>query len=593
MKKLPFVLLSIIFLLYLSIPVTALFEIVQITTNAATQSAPAIYDNKIVWNDTRNGNSDIYLYNISTGQEIRITTNTSTQSAPDIYNDKIVWEDWRNGNADIYLYNISTGQETQITSNNSLLYQWRPDIYDNNIVWRTVSAVYLYNISTGQETRITTNTVDQIDPPSIYDNKIVWGGWTNNNADIYMYDLSTGQETQITSNTSDQISPVIYDNKIVWEDFSNSNCTRWSSIGECNLDIYMYDLSTGQETRITTNATLQWRPDIYDNKIVWEDWRNGNADIYMATIYNDTTPPLINFSINDTSPKVNGTINITANITDAAGLLSANITYNISGILTKINFSLTGTSAQISNSIQMNSEAGSVINITVYATDAGNNVGQNSTLIKVINASPMIPPNITIISPVNNSDIFENATWLNISTDKIIDCKYIPDSGTLKDFASVKQIPSLSVKGDSWKVSTSTKKLELSEDLIRGGINSEILSNITTFIQKSDLKALASGSVTNNKATSPYNQYLYLLGPTAKSYMDSGYVVYTESDTTDISADYLFFKSGREIGRYLLEFTTTFQSGIYDSSGSASSTGLLLKDFENINLTILGKKYIE
>jgi hypothetical protein len=163
-------------------------------------------------------------------------------------------------------------------------------------------------------------------------------------------------------------------------------------------------------------------------------------------------------------------------------------------------------------------------------------------------------------------------------------------------FASTKKAATTSagtttVEGDAWKVATGTKKLELSEDLASGGINREILSNITTFIQKGDLKALDSGSLTNNKATSPYNQYLYLLGGQSQQNMDSGYVIYSEDDDNDISADYLYFKSGREIGRYLIEFTTALESDVDDAAGASSTTGLFLTDMQDVDITMLGKKY--
>ena len=162
-------------------------------------------------------------------------------------------------------------------------------------------------------------------------------------------------------------------------------------------------------------------------------------------------------------------------------------------------------------------------------------------------------------------------------------------------FAATKKVTTTTagetaVEGDAWKVGTGTKKLELSEDLTAGGINREILSNITTFIQKGDLKALDSGEVTNNKVTSPYKQYIYLLGVATQANMDSGYIVYTENDN-DVSKDFLYFKSAREIGRYLLEFTTALESDVDDSAGSASSTGLFLTDYQDVDVTILGKKY--
>jgi uncharacterized repeat protein (TIGR01451 family) len=44
----------------------------------------------------------------------------------------------------------------------------------------------------------------------------------------------------------------------------------------------MYDLSAGQERQITTDPSDQGMPDIYGDKVVWEDYRNGNGDIYLG-----------------------------------------------------------------------------------------------------------------------------------------------------------------------------------------------------------------------------------------------------------------------------------------------------------------------
>ncbi|MDW5552330.1 MAG: cell surface protein, partial [Methanosarcina sp.] len=79
----------------------------RITTNESAQLDPAIYENMIVWTDARNGifdeygnrkNLDIYMYDLSTSKETQITTNESNQSMPAIYGNRIVWQDDRNGN---------------------------------------------------------------------------------------------------------------------------------------------------------------------------------------------------------------------------------------------------------------------------------------------------------------------------------------------------------------------------------------------------------------------------------------------------------------------------------------------------------------
>src|SRR3989338_5954544 len=170
----------------------------------------------------------------------------------------------------------------------------------------------------------------------------------------------------------------------------------------------------------------------------------------------------------------------------------------------------------------------------------------------------------------------------------------ISDIVSSLQFAATKKVATttagaVTVEGDAWKVGTSNH-LELSEDVVAANDAYETIRNITTYVDKSNLKALASGSITNNKVTSPYNQYLYLLGPGGDGVIESGYVTYSENDE-DVTADFLYFKSGREIARYLIEFTTALESDVDDSAGSASTTGLFLTDFQDVDVTLFGKKY--
>jgi beta propeller repeat protein len=58
-----------------------------------------------------------------------------------------------------------------------------------------------------------------------------------------MYDLSTKKETQITTSGS-AANPDIYGDRIVWQDDRD---------GLGNWDIYMYDISSKKEIQITTN----------------------------------------------------------------------------------------------------------------------------------------------------------------------------------------------------------------------------------------------------------------------------------------------------------------------------------------------------
>ncbi|MBI4837631.1 MAG: fibronectin type III domain-containing protein [Nitrospirae bacterium] len=248
---------------------------IQITLNPADQYIPSISGNRVVWEDYRNGDSDIYMYDISTGVETRVISDSSDQYAPSISGDRIVWTDYRNGNSDIYMYDISTGVETQITRDAAD--QWLPAISGDSVIWldnRNVNwDIYMYNVSKGIESRININGI--VDPwsyPAISGNRVLWTDNRNGSPAIYLYDISTGNETQITTDDGWQQHPAISGNRIVWDDYRNGNA-----------DIYMYDISNGDEIRITINDDEQEYPDVSGKHITWHDYRNGNSDIYIYT----------------------------------------------------------------------------------------------------------------------------------------------------------------------------------------------------------------------------------------------------------------------------------------------------------------------
>ncbi|KKG12872.1 hypothetical protein EO97_02225, partial [Methanosarcina sp. 2.H.T.1A.15] len=260
----------------------------QITTNGSEQTNPAIYGDRIVWMDSRTGNYvdqsghhygglDIYMYNLSTHNEIQITNDSSNKKLPAIYEDIIVWGESGSTNHEVYVYNISTSNKTKIADD-----VYYPVIYKDRIVW-SINDIYLYNLSTSVKTPISTDT-SYDDYPAIYEDLIVWTDSRNGNLDIYMYNVSTSTETRITTNDSIQRLPAIYEDRIVWEDKRNGN---W--------DIYMYDLSTSTETRITTNEFNQGYPAIYGDRIVWVDDRSNRRDIYM---YNLSTSKETRITVN-------------------------------------------------------------------------------------------------------------------------------------------------------------------------------------------------------------------------------------------------------------------------------------------------------
>jgi TolB protein len=248
----------------------------SITFDEYNQDNPSIYKNKIVWNDDKNGNSDIYMYDLFTESEKQITNNSKNQYNPSIWENKIIWIDNRDGNRDIYLYDLTKEIEKQITFNNSDKKNIK--IHDNKIIWQDNrngnNDIYMYDLTNEIEKQITFNNSDQKNP-DIYENKIVWQDNRESaySYEIYMYDLITKIEKKISSYPSNKFYPSIYEDKITWQDNRNGN-----------NDIYMYDLTNEIEKKVVSIESTQWNHRIYEDKIVYTNYRNP-GDYYDLILY--------------------------------------------------------------------------------------------------------------------------------------------------------------------------------------------------------------------------------------------------------------------------------------------------------------------
>ncbi|MEN8155453.1 MAG: choice-of-anchor D domain-containing protein [Bacteroidota bacterium] len=197
----------------------------QITTDEDLQQYnPDIYGNYIVWSDGRNGNQDIYMYDIYREEQVRITDNEEDQQNASIWKNRIVWEDHRNGNWDLYMHVIN----------------WFPDIDPvrfNQPIFTGHAIGHL-------------NSWDQINP-RIGDHYIVFQDNRSYNWDIYLYTFINplvGTTKPLVEELRGQTEPVVQGQRVVWLDEREytgtglifNNIWMWEKPYGVDLSLYIH-----------------------------------------------------------------------------------------------------------------------------------------------------------------------------------------------------------------------------------------------------------------------------------------------------------------------------------------------------------------
>jgi beta propeller repeat protein len=142
------------------------------------QLDPAIQQQRVVWQDFRDvGYGEIYFKDLRSGEVRRITDNQGGQYHPVIFDQWIVWDDNRNGQLDLYGYNLRRNTEVQLTDTPED--ESRPYINGKWVVCEEDSAggqninlrlLHLSNLASIQ----LTNAESEKEKPSMASNKIVW-----------------------------------------------------------------------------------------------------------------------------------------------------------------------------------------------------------------------------------------------------------------------------------------------------------------------------------------------------------------------------------------------------------------------------------
>lgn len=198
----------------------------NISNNVFDDQHPIIHGNLVVWEGSDGHDTEIFVYNIETGERRQLTHNDVNDFTPKVYNGLIVWHGGKDSETDIYIYDYKLDNLLQLTDDN--IEDKNPQIHANYIVWERYigknmnSEIYLYKYPDFRSSikRLTDNEIDDHDP-QVYNGKVVWSNHKKNSEDsdheLYLYTGDINNIIQITSSGQHDHYPKIYKDTIVWE----------------------------------------------------------------------------------------------------------------------------------------------------------------------------------------------------------------------------------------------------------------------------------------------------------------------------------------------------------------------------------------
>ncbi len=294
---------------------------------------PKISENRVVYYDF------VYMgfkmYNINTSEKTDLIVTNWPGGGSDsfqFYGDYIVYENTDSDmySTEIFLYNIATGENIQLTESPGEDYPANPCIYKNTVAWQlsegNLNDIVMYDIDNNKYTRVTnTSQFASETYPSIYENTIVYSYFYYDKVNgtilygLKMYNIGTGDETTIfTAGEPTGSTPEIFGDIIVYS--------------VTGVSLNLYDLSTNEDIPIYEGVFLTTPWNLNENYVAFTVLGEG---IYL---YKFNNPPAIEITIQ-------GGLGVSATIKNVGTTNLTNISWNIAldGKLVFIGKNKTGT----------------------------------------------------------------------------------------------------------------------------------------------------------------------------------------------------------------------------------------------------------
>ncbi len=239
------------------------------------------------------------------------------------------WAEDSSGTLDVYAVDLATLQQTTVAGGAGN--QYDPAVAGGLLAWVDDSSgapmIWAEQTGGGSPFAVSSGPGEH---PATDGRYIVWSTPdTADDADIMAYDTTTGHELTVCDSAGAQLHPAVSDGVVVWQDDRNGN---WDIYG-ATIDGTTDTASTSAP--ICTADGDQISPDVYSGLVVWQDGRDCDADIWGAYVadhltdgklvraprlgcYDDGTFPIATDCGEQTDPSIDGPLVVWTDARDGA-----------------------------------------------------------------------------------------------------------------------------------------------------------------------------------------------------------------------------------------------------------------------------------
>lgn len=234
----------------------------------------------VAWTNGYQNKWNVFLFNKNSSNTQVIVDTMNEIGRPSNDAGQLTWREanYDQGGAQIKYFNQATGELRTVTAGKQYS---NPVIVGNRIAWfetsnscnnpayrlcnpdNSVKDLVIYSIDS-KSVQVIAQNVDTVYAPAISSSRVVWTAKVNGHYDLFNYDLSGGQVTRLTNNDLDETYPVLANGRIGY---------LGMSLGGSQRIAHVFTIGSREDVAMPHKGFNHGYVSIADNRMAWVETR--------------------------------------------------------------------------------------------------------------------------------------------------------------------------------------------------------------------------------------------------------------------------------------------------------------------------------